>query len=77
MKTVMKDWTELASEDVDFKSGNWGWGSSDNEHCVSHVDKDLNETCYKLPAFINEMLRMKEQHGAEGTKCEIRIALGL
>lgn len=85
---IEKSWEDLDWNAVNFKSsresdkpgaGHWCWGCGgfplgDHEFSISYVDDDLVETCYKMPAPINEMLRLQEVHATEAAKREIESA---
>ena len=82
MKDINKDWKELDVNAVDFKNGSWSWGRGggnlqDHEFSVSHISKDLVETNYKCPEWLNQMLRLQYRTGKEGAQANMRHCLGI
>lgn len=83
MNRIDKELKDLDCKKVNFKSGNWSWGRGghpfdNDEYFISFTDdKTLDETRYKLPACISQMLRSNYEHGAEDARAKIRAALDI
>lgn len=80
---IEKSWKELDFDEVVFEEGSfWNWGRGgaplkDYEWHISHYDKDMQETRYKLPAILNEMLERRYKEGMEKKLQDIRNVLRL
>jgi hypothetical protein len=82
MDRIEKDFSEIDADKVDFQNSEWTFGRGghplkDHEWSISHIDEDLNETRYKLPACINKMLHRQYQWGKDKALRNVRNALGL
>jgi len=85
-----KTWKDIDWDAVNFESsqkskdpnaGHWGWGRGgyphgDYEYSISYVDDKLDETRYKMPAAISEMLRVASACGKDEAWRELRAKLG-
>ncbi len=90
MSIVEKELSELDNfEVVDLNDSAWSWGRGgrplyNDEHFISHTvfdddiaDDGYEETRYKLPEFMNVMLRIQEKSGSDNAKKTIRNALSI
>ena len=80
--TTIKTWRDIDLNSVDFESQEWSYGMggfplNDGEWSIDHLDKDMNETRYRMPQCINIMLRRRYENGLNEAKSKIRSALGL
>lgn len=90
MKRIDKDFSEIEDfSKVDLKSHKWSWGRGgfpfgDDEHFISYlsleegVSEDFEvEIRYKLPDFINHLLKAQYQSGCKEAQDNIKRALGI
>ena len=88
MSRIEKDFSDLDIHKVDFhkKAGGGFWTSGsgghplqDGERYISFVEDndEMQETRYKLPNCINEMINLERKSAAEEVKREIKRAIGI
>jgi len=82
MNRIEKEFKDLDLDKVDLFSPRWYWGRGglplkDDEWFVTHLSEILQETRYKLPEFINYLLKSRYTDGQENVRNEIKKILNI